>query len=521
MIEILLFPDTTKRLIQASSTLNTRKGLYLLTVSIGFMTQYNSHIEKALECTAHSPILAKKLNDNDPSSAAVKWLETDRISEKLKIERRMLLRVMGDFGGPENGERRGTISILAPIIPAPAGIYTGHHATYKVLKHFIHHLSNLQNSNEQINVRTIFLDQSASSYMKHHPIDPTSVNEELAGYSEKLKEYQYERAIRPDYKEGHEGAAIRLLGVGGQTNVFINYESESELYRKMMHDPGMMEILRQAPRILHQFDDFSPTYAETKDDKAMKDKERRGKVGIDLLNDELCTVVLRAASLMTDDNKLSVIVCGGDLFEPLLNIRSMMLRFFRNSRTPCDKLENLCIITTVKSEAIRISQNSISMNLEEQPNYRKLVEEGAKKENLDMSEDKMRKFIGELEILIGEVEMPDTRIPSSKTIISIHETPVDTFLSGLTKKARWVIKQLFNHHGKREEGGITQQQIRDKVNSEEKGVGGKDAISQRGVNKILENLKNLGIVNYDRVKGRDLITLKGTIIEIDFNELFK
>jgi len=288
-----------------------------------------------------------------------------------------------------------------------------------------------------------------------------------------------------------------------------------------MHDPGMMEILRQAPRILHQFDDFSPTYAETKDDKAMKDKERRGKVGIDLLNDELCTVVLRAASLMTDDNKLSVIVCGGDLFEPLLNIRSMMLRFFRNSRTPCDKLENLCIITTVKSEAIRISQNSISMNLEEQPNYRKLVEEGAKKENLDMSEDKMRKFIGELEILIGEVEMPDTRIPSSKTIISIHETPVDTFLSGLTKKARWVIKQLFNHHGKREEGGITQQQIRDKVNSEEKGVGGKDAISQRGVNKILENLKNLGIVNYDRVKGRDLITLKGTIIEIDFNELFK
>ncbi len=471
-------------------------------------------IEEMLSHTAHSITLHKRLKENDENSAAANWIE--RNMKLLNKEREVLERIL-----KEAKDKDSRIAIITPITPTTSGAYIGHHATYQALKHFSECLISEYDEAGIIEISAILLDQRSSSFMKKYPMK-TNSSKHLIDYPEVIKRIRLNRRFRPKNIDGHIAIFQKYFANnrGKEQKIGVAHKVESELFREMIADDELMEILRQSSKIIEQFADLGEAI------DFEKRKDYNGYYGTDLTLDVLSSVVLHAANKMFQRNGIDycIILCGGDMFDELSVIRNMLLTCFGDEASPCQRLEDLVILTTPKAESIRLSSTEVFDSKDnasyDRETIRKLLENGSRRDGILLDDNKMEEYINEIIILIGT----DNRAPihiSNEEMTITNLTDLGK-LSKLTPKSATVINELNNHKrkiGKTGKKGLTHKELctllmpKDDDSQTEK----RDKVTPAGIHVILKNLIALKMV-YEAEGEYVLNTSK---IHIDFDTMLQ
>jgi hypothetical protein len=463
----------------------------------------NDHLlNSALEFSAYDSNLRDEIIKINIEKT-VNWLR--KYENALKDERQKIRRVLKEHkmsrGG---GDKPIKLRICIPIIPTFAGIFPGHHSTYRMAGKFINDISKWFGSNCRINVLAIFLDHSSSVFMAHRPISANGGGLE-SGYTEHMKLNRTSQSKNPAYKEKHAKAFKDLIEkeiTEPSVNITYNHKFESALFRDMLFSENKSEILRQAPRVLESVPRETHERSYVSFDKAR---------GVELKHESLCTVVLRAADVMGGVGNMSMIICGGDMFDQIVDIRKMYGRYFGG--VPFEEIDNLCILTNIMSEAVHISSMESPGFSEE---GKKIPSEVLLRAGLELKgesdiDEIIPKYKRELELIIGP---DDIQVEIETVGVQRLKVCPDTFCSRLTKGAKEVIRQLYLHG---EKGSLTRSEIHGHL------IKAGVQLSLRGVNKILINLKNFDIVEVDSSSrnGFHLYKLTAKSFIISLEEVFK
>ena len=465
-------------------------------------------IETAFSLTAHSPELLKRLKDNNPRTA--EWWEDEERGKKLNRERLKFDRILRQAKADNC-----RVQVLIPTSPTPEGCFTGHLATYMALKEFCRGIA--KQLPGKLLLKNVSLDHRASAFMQTFPM--SHEEQETNQYWDTLSRYKHHRWLSPEYIQDHFEVFASYVD---NLNLERECVRESSLYREMLSNNGLMEILRQAPKIIEK----ENTKVENNGDDGLSSGQMvvSQSHGVVLSTEVLCSVVLHAGELIAAKNDIGycVIFCGGDMFDAIHSIRYNLEKYFGGrgqGTSPCKDLEeNVVLVTTPRSEAVRLSSSakphnedmSTASSRDRYP-ILELIRAGTERLNITLSEEQQQQHAREIEILLPEEK--EGIIPLGPSNASTLTT-IGKFsnLSGITTRAEVVIKALYSI-GREKNGGDDKYAL-DAVSFSElfaevgrpdtrdKDQEGPDPTktTRKGLNTILTNLKELRVVREERDK---------------------
>ena len=476
--------------------------------------------------TAFSTDLKKQLEQKGVDNTK-EWLATNQ--QRLNHYKSALescykrLPQNGDLSKNEN--EIVSVKVLVPVIPTVLGAFTGHHLTYSMVRKILEVLMREHGERIMIQVEGIFLDHSDSRRMG------AAIDREGTDALNQFQQAQYssgrdamldQQLENPAYKAIHKIKFERLIkptnSLTNETTSYVEYstEFESDLYRSYIHDTRQFEILRQMTSILHHRKAVHKYRASSHPLGQDFDIGIATSNGIDLQDETLCTVVLRAINHLRNRKAVSILACGGNLFNNLHHIvndfEGNFGQYFK-IQNGGDWLQRLCLLPSVNSEAIRISSiakpkepTSVSSSKWDEHReiytFEALVEAGIQKtQGLEASpnKDTVRQLVDELRVLLGPQEVNVSPKEVLKKAHPIRKTlERNNFLGALTINSWRIIQYLKEADGEEAmDGGMTISDLAEKIEAD------KDVMmSLRTIGNSLATLIDYKIVQETKHSGR-------------------
>jgi len=495
--------------------------------------------------TAFSTDLKEQLEQNGVDKTK-EWLATNQ--QRLNHYKSALescykrLPQNGDLSKNEN--EIVSVKVLVPVIPTVLGAFTGHHLTYSMVRKILEVLMREHGERIMIQVEGIFLDHSDSRRMG------AAIDREGTDALNQFQQAQYssgrdamldQQLENPAYKAIHKIKFERLIkptnSLTNETTSYVEYstEFESDLYRSYIHDTRQFEILRQMTSILHHRKAVHKYRASSHPLGQDFDIGIATSNGIDLQDETLCTVVLRAINHLRNRKAVSILACGGNLFNNLHHIvndfEGNFGQYFK-IQNGGDWLQRLCLLPSVNSEAIRISSiakpkepTSVSSSKWDEHReiytFEALVEAGIQKtQGLEASpnKDTVRQLVDELRVLLGPQEVNVSPKEVLKKAHPIRDTlENNNFLGALTINSWRIIQYLKEADGEEAmDGGMTISDLAEKIEAD------KDVMmSLRTIGNSLATLIDYKIVQETKQSGRQPAKYKliADSLVIDFKGL--